>query len=99
MDKLCLPLPTFLGVGENELAEDDDNLFQTEGEDEFDDKGMPTAEHQHTWMDEYKENHEEQLTGMTEEKKENNDAWHSKFQVTTVSHGVIGGSKKRQQTE
>ena len=66
MDILCLPSPTLLGVGENELAEDNDELFQTEGDDKFYNEGMPTAEHQRAWIDEYKENHEEQLTGMTE---------------------------------
>ena len=52
-------------------------------------------------MDEYKGKHEELLTGKTEEEKEDNayDAWHSEFEVTTVSHGVIDGSKKRHQTE
>ena len=51
-----LPSPTLIGVGENDLVEDDDELFQTEEDDEFDDKGMPTAEHQRAWMDKYKEN-------------------------------------------
>ena len=51
-----LPSPTLIGVGENDLVEDDDELFQTEEDDEFDDKGMQTAEHQRAWMDEYKEN-------------------------------------------